>query len=371
MIFEFNAERFKINPYDQLIRNSSLQYLYNQLKHYGIHLEFIYDTDLDNKESFSRGMDNALVKYAKANKIDLKNPTKSNRLKISRFKKRVVVANFNVTPMKVTKSEEAKQRDISKSITLNSVCDKKAFIGYTFAKLKEDSYLSGDWIAGEIKPISEVIEGTEELFRVDPIAEFKYKGWQDISKELGDQPKDSIVAKVHKDYVKVDFEINFNLIMSSEEILRNVNFILLKSLCGQSEIPKPIQVEFEFLKDQIFYMPMLIKQSEPEIVESMGKATNRLYNINLTHEIKDGYLFSEYSKYEPLGSSGDIKIVLILGTNHTLNNTAEGVWYKNKGVYMLKQKTINLETTKYTYVKPVKPIPYTRKFTFYADPFFD
>jgi hypothetical protein len=309
----FRKNIHKSRAYDQLVRGTALQNIYDRLAPYGYNIEFIYTEDLEDKENFKEGSKYAILRDTKLLDLVKSSPLLSTKKVLKEFTDRTVVIAFNISAMSLT--NELQIPDRSKLRTMTNLCGRELLVGYTYAKIKGSGDDIANWKAGVIPPLEEVLPPAVEVLELDPIASYTLK---DNIIDLGKKPtNDAVIVGGLKDQTLVDFEVNLALITPSEKVQKELNFILLNSRCSKVS-DKSGFVKYEFYKGQKFYMPYKYNLAESTDMKVLGGSKSvRMYGLSETYTITNAPLLSEYTRYRSKSylDGSNVEVLLKLGVS--------------------------------------------------------
>lgn len=299
--------------YARLVKGSALAVVSRALEKTGLNVEFVAVKDIADISEYAKAIDNTIIRKPNLIRDVISSENTDSQKEMEAILKKeidkAVVCLYR--PSTMIRRPYDKNNDRSKPQI--DVGDVKGLLGYVYAKLDYDPE---DIIWSETPQFEEIFQGGSKIFdKLYPVNNKRILPYEE-EKELAGYS----LCEVLKDFVNVEFSVEFGFMVSSEKLLHRLQFLLLKNLYdGEGGIEQNAVIKYESLSKEITISISENFSYIPSDLASMetigGSNASKLYGINVTIDSIKARMYSDYTIFNPLNPDKQLpkKINLQLG----------------------------------------------------------
>lgn len=291
-------EEYVGTNYSQLVKGSAIAVISRAIEKTGLNVEFKSVKNISDPTEYGKGIDKTLMRKPSLIQDVINSEGSENQKDMENLLKKEIEKTVICLYRPSTMVRRPYDKNSDRSKPQIDTTDVKGILGYVYAQLEQEQ---DEIIWSDTPQFEDLFIGSSKIFdKIYPV--------QDNGMLPYDQEKEDAgykMCEVLKDYVNVEFSVEFGFLVASEKLLHRLQFLLLKNLYeNEGGIEQSTVIEYESLSKEIkskVYDSCSYIPADLSALETLGDSnSSKLYGLNVTIESIKARLYSDYTIFNPI-----------------------------------------------------------------------
>lgn len=291
-------EEFVGTNYSQLVKGSAIAIISRAIEKTGLNVEFKAVKNISDPTEYGKGVDKTLMRKPSLIQDVINSEGTDNQKDMEKLLKSEIDKTVICLYRPSTMIRRPYDKNNDRSRPQIDTADVKGLLGYVYAQLEQEQ---DEVVWGDVPQFEEVFQdGVKILDKLYPAQTNGMLPYDEEKENAGLK-----MCEVLKDYVNVEFSVEFGFLVASEKLLHRLQFLLLKNLYEhEGNLEQKTVIEYASLSKEItakVYDSCSYIPADLSGLETLGDSnSSKLYGLNVTIESIKARLYSDYTIFNPI-----------------------------------------------------------------------